>query len=802
MSTSLIIVESPTKVKTIKKFLSADFEVVASVGHIKDLPKSKLGIDVKNNFEPTYQVLESKKKVISDLKKAAKKAEHIYLAPDPDREGEAIAWHIAEEVTAKGKTIQRVLFNDLTKNTILESLKHPLELNFNKYEAQQTRRILDRLVGYTISPILWEKVKRGLSAGRVQSVAVRLICDREAEIRKFIAVEYWNINVLLEGSTPPNFEARLLKIDGKKAKVENEPQSQKILVDLEKATFVVRKLEKKEVKKTPPPPFTTSKLQQEASRWHRFSAKKTMSVAQKLYEGIELGKEGSVGLITYMRTDSVRIADDAVREVRDYILATYDKTYLPDKPRSFKNAAASQDAHEAIRPSSLAYKPQDIKQYLTPDQFKLYQLIWNRFVASQMNPAIFDQTTIDINAGIYLFRAQGLVMKFPGFTTLYTEGKEENGNGNESESGKILPALTEGEILKLLAITPEQKFTQPPPRFSEASLVRELEEKGIGRPSTYANILSTIQDREYVRLDKSKFFPTELGELVNELLVHNFPKILDVAFTASLETQLDMIEEGKTGRQETLQGFYHPFEEELKTAKTEMRKVKGEETPTDLVCDKCGSPMVIKWGKNGKFLACSNYPACKNTMNFTQDENGKIVHEEAPKTETVCNKCGKPMIVKRGRFGQFLACSGYPECKNTMNIAGSTSDTQLAAEEVTDIKCPKCGQPMTIKKGRFGKFLGCTGYPGCRNIMPISTNIACPEEGCKGFLTEKKSKQGRTFYSCSTYPKCKYAIWNKPIAEPCPKCGASFIVEKYSAKTGSSKECLQKGCGYKEPLTP
>jgi DNA topoisomerase I len=450
----------------------------------------------------------------------------------------------------------------------------------------------------------------------------------------------------------------------------------------------------------------------------------------------------------------------------------------------------------------LAYKPQDIKQYLTPDQFKLYQLIWNRFVASQMNPAIFDQTTIDIDAGIYLFRAQGLVMKFPGFTALYTEGKEENGNGSESESGKILPAVSEGEILKLLTITPEQKFTQPPPRFSEASLVRELEEKGIGRPSTYANILSTIQDREYVHLDKSKFFPTELGELVNELLVHNFPKILDVAFTASLETQLDMIEEGKTGRQETLQGFYQPFEEELNTAKTQMRKVKGEETPTDLVCDKCGSPMVIKWGKNGKFLACSNYPACKNTMNYTKDQNGKIVHEEAPTTETVCNKCGPPMIVKRGRFGQFLACSGYPECKNTMNIAGGVSDAQPVVEEVTDAKCPKCGQPMAIKKGRFGKFLGCTGYPACKNIMPISTNIPCPEEGCKGFLTEKRSKAGRTFYSCSTYPKCKYAIWNKPIAEPCPKCGAPFIVEKYSAKTGNSKECLKKGCGYKEPLTP
>jgi len=595
MSDSLIIVESPTKVKTIKKYLGADYEVLASKGHIKDLPKKTLGIDPQNEFQPTYSVIDDKKKIISDLKKAAKNASRIFLAPDPDREGEAIAWHIAEEIKGKNKEIYRVLFNDLTKNTILDAINHPRELDFNKYEAQQTRRILDRLVGYQISPLLWDKVKRGLSAGRVQSVAVRMICDREEEIKLFIPEEYWNITVQLKGGNPPPFEAKLVKINGKKAKVKNEAQANEIVsrlsgdikVDSDASNtladnpdsqpqFLVNKLEKKEVKKESLPPFTTSKLQQEASRLLRFSAKKTMMTAQRLYEGIELGEEGPVGLITYMRTDSVRIAEDALKEVRTYISENYDPPFLPAKTRFFKNKGKTQDAHEAIRPASMNYNPQKVKRFLSSDQFRLYQLIWNRFVASQMNPAIYDQTTIHVSVDQYMFRSQGAIMKFPGYTIVYAEGKEDKEQPDEMESGSILPDVKVNELLTLLKIVPDQKFTQPPSRFSEASLVRELEERGIGRPSTYAAILSTIQDRDYARLEQGKFHPTELGIIVTELLVKNFPKVMDISFTASMENQLDLIEEGKQKRIDTLQEFYAPFAEDLKKAKLEMRNVKRE----------------------------------------------------------------------------------------------------------------------------------------------------------------------------------------------------------------------------------
>ncbi len=767
MPDSLIVVESPTKVKTIKKYLGPDFDVRASMGHIKDLPKSKLGINPESHFEATYLVIESRKKVIAELKKAARNANHIYLAPDPDREGEAIAWHIAEEIGTKGKHIHRVLFNDLTKKTVEDAISHPRELDVNKYDAQQTRRILDRLVGYKISPILWEKVKRGLSAGRVQSVAVRIICDREEEIRKFVSEEYWNITANLKGVNPPPFDARLIRIDGKKAKIGNAQGSTEIVEVLKTVSFTVAKLEQKEVKKAPLPPFTTSKLQQEASRWLHFPAKKTMSVAQKLYEGIELGAEGSVGLITYMRTDSVRIADEAVRDVRKYIEENYDPGFLPAKVRVFKNAQTAQDAHEAIRPSSIAYKPQTIKHYLSNDQFRLYQLIWNRFVASQMNPAIYDQTTIDISAANTLFRAQGTVMKFPGFTIVYTEGKE-NGD-DESEFAKTLPRVSVGETLDLVSLKTEQKFTQPPPRFSEASLVRELEEKGIGRPSTYATILSTIQDRDYARLEKGRFFPTDLGMLVTDLLVKNFPKIMDVSFTASLESQLDMIEEGKMKRLDTLNDFFTPFEEELKNAKLNMRNVKREETPTDKACEKCGSPMVIKWGKNGQFIACSNYPACKNTQNFTRTEDGRIVPIEilTEETDRTCEKCGRPMMVKRGKFGPFLGCSGYPECKNIVNVRKDENGAMTAAEkEISDVACDKCGRPMAPKRGKFGPFLGCTGYPECQNIMKTkkgqdgtakpqaseTTDKSCDK--CGRPMAVKRGRFGR-FLGCTGYPECK-----------------------------------------------
>ncbi|MDO8723683.1 MAG: type I DNA topoisomerase, partial [Syntrophales bacterium] len=679
---------------------------------------------------------------------------------------EAIAWHIAEEIGAKNKVIRRVLFNDLTKPTILKALSHPLELNFDKYEAQQTRRILDRLVGYQLSPLLWDKVKRGLSAGRVQSVAVRIICDREEEIRCFIPEEYWNITATLEGKNPPPFEARLIKINGKKAKVGDGVLANEIVETVKVTPFVIAEVERKEVKKSPPPPFTTSKLQQEASRWLRFSAKKTMSVAQKLYEGVELGKEGQVGLITYMRTDSLRISEEAMGEVRNYIKANYDDLYLPPKARFFKNAQGAQDAHEAVRPTSMAYKPQEIKQHLTPEQFRLYQLIWNRFVACQMNPAVFDQTTIDVACGAYLFRAQGAIMKFPGFTVIYTEGKEENGNGEDRELGKILPEVSKGEAITLISLNSDQKFTQPPPRFSEASLVRELEEKGIGRPSTYAAILSTIQEREYARLEKGKFFPTELGILVTELLVKNFPRILDTAFTASMETSLDMIEQGQRKRLDTLKDFYLPFAEELKKAKTDMRNVKREERPTDIVCEKCESPMVIKWGRNGSFMACSNYPACKNTRNVTSN-NGEAAGKVDDMTEEIkCEKCEQKMVAKEGRFGKFLACSGYPECKNTMKVNQSGRGGANSAPAVpTDVLCSKCSRNMVIKEGRFGRFLACSGYPECKNTMPFSMGIKCPSEGCSGDICEKRTKTGRVFYGCTRYPDCKFSTWTKPVKE-------------------------------------
>lgn len=745
MSSSLIIVESPTKVKTIKKYLGSEFDVRASVGHVKDLPKNKLGIDIKHDFSPTYEVLEAKKKVITELKKAARAADTVYLAPDPDREGEAIAWHIAEEIAAKGKKIYRVLFNDLTKNTMLTAIRSPLPLDTNRYEAQQTRRILDRLVGYQISPILWDKVKRGLSAGRVQSVAVRIVCEREEEIRNFKPEEYWTITAALEGANPPPFEAKLVRIGGKKARVGNAGQASGLVERLKQSAFTVSAVESKETKRNPLPPFTTSKLQQEASRWLHFSPKKTMMVAQKLYEGIELGKEGPVGLITYMRTDSVRVAAEALTEARAFIQDVYGKDFLPPKAKVYAASERAQDAHEAVRPSSLAWRPAAIKQYLSSDEFRLYQLIWNRFVASQMNPAVYDQTTVDIAAADCLFQVKGSVLKFAGFTILYTEGKDTD---DENGNGRMLPKLVEQEILKLLEIKPGQHFTQPPPRFTEAMLVRELEEKGIGRPSTYAAILSTIQDRNYVKLEQGRIHPTDLGIKVNELLIRHFTTIMDVEFTAAMEGQLDRIEEGKLNRIDTLKQFYSPFKKELDDAAKNMPNVKTKGEPTDEVCEKCGSPMVIRWGRNGRFMACSK----------------------------------------------------YPDCKNTKNLNGNGSNGQADAKPL-DIACEKCGKPMVLKEGRFGKFLGCSGYPGCKTTMPFSTGVPCPEEGCTGTLAEKRTKKGRSFFGCTRYPHCKYATWDRPIAEACPQCGSKFLVEKYNRKTGRMKACPKEGCTFKETIS-
>jgi len=714
MAKSLVIVESPAKARTINKFLGRDFTVIASVGHIKDLPKSKLGVDIEKDFKPDYVTIKGKAATIKQLKEAGKGADKIYLAPDPDREGEAIAWHIADEVDKKRTKTCRVLFNEITEKAVREAIEHPMGLDRNKYEAQQARRVLDRLVGYQVSPILWDKVRRGLSAGRVQSVAVRIICDREREIQKFVPREYWSIEAELKGpgadSTP--FRAKLSRYRDKKVEIGCEEEARAITDGLKGASYVVTDVQKRATKRNAAAPFTTSKLQQEAARKLGFTARKTMTLAQQLYEGVEIGDQGPVGLISYMRTDSTRLSAEAVEAARDFIAARYGAEYLPPKPNVYKTKKKSQDAHEAIRPTYLKYTPESVKQYLSRDQFRLYQLIWNRFIACQMAPALIDQTRVSISAGECLFSATGSVVKFPGFTAVYIEGKDAGDAEDEGREGG-LPPLEKGQELALLGLHPAQHFTQPPPRYTEASLVKELEEKGIGRPSTYAAILSTIQDREYVEKEKNTLKPTELGFMVTDLLTASFPEILDVEFTARMEEELDRIEEGRMSWSETMREFYGPFKERLDKARVGMKNVKAEETPTDVKCDKCGGVMVIKWGRKGKFLACSGYPECRNTSDFTTDEEGRVVPVEK-------------------------------------------------VEEPTGESCPACGGPMVVKSGRFGRFLACSNYPECKTTKPFSTGVACEKEGCDGVLVERRTKKGRVFYGCSNYPKCDYATWKLP----------------------------------------
>jgi DNA topoisomerase-1 len=766
MSKPLVIVESPAKARTISNYLKNEYIIKASVGHIKDLPESRLGVDIEKGFTPEYQVIKGKVKVLKEIKTASQKAKEIYIATDPDREGEAIAWHIAEEVQQPGKEVYRVLFNEITARSVREAMLKPERLNQDKFEAQQARRILDRLVGYLISPLLWDKVRRGLSAGRVQTVAVRLICEREEEIRKFVPQEYWTIEASLEGKTPPPFKAALFRINSEKAELKTGEEAQSILKDLSSLSFAVKQIERKERRKNPPPPYITSQIQQEAWRKLRFTAKKTMSIAQRLYEGIEIGQEGPVGLITYMRTDSVRIAPEALTAVRQFIQEKFGADYLPEKPNFYKSRKTAQEAHEAIRPASLKYEPERVKSFLTKDQLALYDLIWNRFVACQMNPAVYDQTTVDVEAGKYIFRATGSVPLFPGFMALYIEAAEENGNGEEKE-GK-LPELTEGEILKLLGLTPEQHFTQPPPRYTEATLIRDLEEKGIGRPSTYATILDNIQEREYVAKEKGRLFSTELGCLVTDLLVMNFQDIFDVQFTAQMEDELDKVEDGELRWTQALEDFYHPFQKDLEKAKVEMEDIKWKGIATDLTCEKCSAPMVIKLGRHGQFLACSNYPECKNTKEFQRDEAGKIQVIEAEPMQETCEKCGAPMMIKTGRFGKFLACTNYPTCKNTkkMTVNGE-GKLEVAQDEVSSEVCENCGAPMVIKAGRFGKFLACSKYPECRNTKrigaegkgkgdgskPDPTGEDC--EQCGAPLVYRKGRFG-PFIACSNYPRCRY----------------------------------------------
>ncbi|CAI2718197.1 type I DNA topoisomerase [Nitrospina watsonii] len=744
MGKSLLIVESPTKVETLKKIIGKDFVVKASVGHIKDLPKKKLGVDVDNDFSPEYITIRGKGKILNALKAAAKKADNIYLAPDPDREGEAIAYHICNEVAkiTKGK-IYRVMFNEITKKAVTEAIKHPTELNPNRVNAQQARRILDRLVGYKISPILWKKVQRGLSAGRVQSVALRMICDREEEIKSFKSEEYWTITIDLEGSKEPEFQAKLFKVDGKKAEIGNEEQAQAIVKAVEKGEFVLADIVKKERKRNPSAPFITSTLQQEASRKLNFSPKKTMMLAQRLYEGIALGKDGTVGLISYMRTDSTKLADEAIGDIRRLIEDKYGKEYVPKAPNVYKSKKTAQEAHEAIRPTNIMLEPKAIKNYLEKDLYNLYELIWARTLSCQMVPAVLDTTQFDVQTGKHLFRANGSVIKFDGFMKVYVEDTDDEGAGMKSTE-KILPDLTKGEVLEMKKVLPEQHFTQPPPRFTEAMLVKALEEKGIGRPSTYAAIISTIKDRDYIRSEDKRVTPTELGHLVSELLVESFPDIMTEAFTAQMEDQLDQIEEGKIEWVDTLRSFYGPFEKDLIEAEAKMKDIKSQVEETDEVCEKCNSPMIIKWG----------------------------------------------------RFGKFMACSGYPECKNTKEIGEDTSDSGKKASEKVEGNCDKCGAALVMKMGRFGKFLACSEYPECKFTKPISLGIKCPEEDCKGHIAPRRTKKGRTFYGCSEYPNCKFTSWDKPVDEACPKCSNAYMVTKWKKNEGESIVC--PSCRFKK----
>ena len=877
MARSLVIVESPAKAKTINKYLGRDYTVKASLGHVMDLPKKTLGVLLPgeengkrkkkakskargkaaekslkrqpvsddNIFEPKLEIIPGKKKIIEDLRSAASDAPAVYLAGDPDREGEAICAHLAQvlskpkrfvipedeekktaeaqdgdkktpEVKKKTKKVEfravdpkkifRVTFNEITPKAIRAAFEKPGEIDTNLVEAQQARRVLDRLVGYKISPLLWDKVRRGLSAGRVQTVALRLIVEREQEIRAFVPQEYWTIHAMLDAGEPPIFEAKLFKYKGEDIEVSNQEAAEKIVAAVSKTEWQVATVVQKEKKRNPPPPFTTSKLQQAAYNRLRYTAKRTMALAQRLYEGVELGDEGSVALITYMRTDSVHVSSDALAQVRELIPDRFGANYLPEKPNYYKSKKDAQEAHEAVRPTDAARTPEDVSKYLDDDLFKLYQLIWQRFVASQMLPAVFDQTTIDINVGDYTFRATGSVQKFDGYLRVYqlpaSNADREDEEKDEEGEGKTLPPVTEGQALRLDQIRPDQHFTEPPPRYTEATLVKELEEKGIGRPSTYASIISTIVEREYVKKDQGRFTPTMLGERVSMLLVKSFEDIFDLTFTARLEEELDEIEEGKLPWRAAVKDFWEKFEVDLDRAGGEMLSYKAG-IPTGKKCEKCGQGELLeRISRHGFFYGCSRYPDC----DFIQDLSPELGGEEVESENTVeyCENCGREMTIKRGRFGPFLACTGYPDCKTTRRLVEGTRKARKP-DEPLDEKCALCGKGLVKKHGRYGEFIGCSGYPKCKYTRPITLGIKCPKCNEGEFVRRGSAGKGgrgrpRVFYGCSRYPDCDFTTPHMPIAEPCPKCGAPFIVEK-KTKIGAVRACLKEGCDW-EQLVP
>ena len=740
---SLVVVESPGKAKTINKILGSDFVVKSCMGHVRDLPPKELGIDLDDNFRPSYVTIRGKGKVITELRKAAKSVESIYLATDPDREGEAIAWHVGQEITKKEGKLRRILFNEITPRAVRDSIEHSKELDVEKVNAQQARRVLDRLVGYEISPLLWKVIHSGLSAGRVQSVALRLICEQDNEIAAFEPVEYWSIDASLSKSEGELFKARLLQIGGEKAEIPNELESIKLVAALSKASYVVKLVKKREQRRKPAPPFTTSTLQQECARRLRFSVKRTDMVAQQLYEGIEM--EGEVrGLITYMRTDSTRVSDDAINEVRSRIDEKYGAEYLPKEANKYRAKRGAQDAHEAIRPTSVLLEPQGIKELVTNDQAKMYDLIWKRFVASQMRPQVMELISVDIEAAEHLLRANGSSVKFPGFTLLYTESKDKEDGEEEKNISKLPVNIAEGDKLTLAELFPEQHFTKPPPRFTEASLVREMEAQGIGRPSTYAQIITTIQDREYVeKIDNRAFMATERGQTVNQLLVETFPQVFNVEFTAKMEDKLDQIEEGKADWVDSVREFYGSWKDILKDANERRKELKQSlQEESSIVCEECGLNMIIKWGRNGRFLACPGYPECKNTKPLEGEQ-------ALPETDEICDECAAPMVVKTGRYGRFIACTRYPDCKG---------------------------------------------------VKPFLLGVKCPEEKCDGEIVEKQSRRGKVFYGCNNYPDCKFASWDKPIDESCPQCEAPLLYERTQRSEQSSVNC--RICKYTRSESP
>jgi len=830
MAKNLVIVESPAKAKTINKYLGKDYLVKASIGHIKDLPTKGLGVDVDDDFKPTYEVIpdtrkRNNKKIVAELRAAAKAADTIYFAADPDREGEAICQHLAEEIVPKrpAKATFRVMFNEITKRAVNEAFEHPKQIDQNLVDSQQARRVLDRLVGYKVSPLLCRTVGGKLSAGRVQSVALRMVVEREREIEKFIKTEYWTVAANLAAKLPPAFEARLFKVGDQTVKtggfeldlstaapslklkaneivITNDEQAREIVAEANQQTFVVSEVTRKERKRNPVPPFITSKLQQEAARKLGWAVRRTMMVAQKLYEGIEIGAEGSVGLITYMRTDSTRVSDAALGETRDFISQQYGAPYLPEKAVHYRSKKGAQDAHEAIRPTDVARTPDSLASYLNADELRLYRLIWQRMVASQMTPAVFDQTTIDIGAGRFIFRATGSVQKFDGFLKVYQEGRDEKTEEDE-EAERTLPPVEKDETLAVNQIKPEQHFTDPPPRFTEATLVKALEEKGIGRPSTYAAIMTTILAREYVEKLEGRFHPTELGKTVNDLLIQGgFGDLFNETYTARMEEELDSVEEGKLKWTDALHEFYGKFSSDLEKFKIFVKDIKDKDTPTDEVCLKCETPgMVLKWGRFGKYLKCLKCGASRDAEPKAGANGSAEGSESTPGSEEAvepeaCELCGKQMQLKRGRFGPFLGCTGYPECRNIRKIA--KSGVAAPAPVPLDEKCPVDDAQLVRRFGRFGEFISCSNYPKCKYIKQESTGVPCARPGCKGDLVVKKSKRGKVFYGCGTYPDCDRVYWDKPVSEVCPKCSAPFLLEKTTKKQGTFQHCANEECGY------